>query len=138
MPLFIFIFSLSDISTLSSLCLLSLTSSLLLTHPLFSLTWSLRRCCGPDNSWVLVWIGVEVLTFSLSWSCGGTMVWVSGGSWCRSVLEGLGFLSRGVYGGAVVWVTGGQVSIGDDGFAMGWLVVDGHRATQIKAIFFSC
>ena len=53
------------------------------------------------------------------------MVWVSGGSgstlaavalrtlrlflhsWCRSALEGLGFLSRGVYGGAMVWVTGG-------------------------------
>ena len=59
------------------------------------------------GSWVLVWIAVEVLTFSLSWSCGGAMVWASGGSWCRSALEDLGFLSCSVCGGAMVWVRGG-------------------------------
>ena len=57
--------------------------------------------------WVLVWIGVGVLTFSLSWSCGGAIVWVSGSLWCGLALEGLGFLSRGVCGDAVVWVRGG-------------------------------
>ena len=69
--------------------------------------------------WVLVWIGVGVLTFSLSSSCGGAIVRVSGGLWCGLALEGLGFLSRGVCGDAVVWVRGGYVLIGGDGFAVG-------------------
>ena len=69
--------------------------------------------------WVLVWIGVGVLTFFLSSSCGGAIVWASGGLWCGLALEGLGFLSHGVCGDAVVWVRGGYVLIGGDGFAVG-------------------
>ena len=50
----------------------------------------------------LVWIGIGVLTLSLSlsWSCNGAIVWASGGS----ALKGLGSLS---------WSCGG------DGFAVG-------------------
>ena len=57
--------------------------------------------------WVLVWIGVGVLTFFLSSSCDGAIVWASGGLWCGLALEGLGFLSHGVCGDAMVWVRGG-------------------------------